>query len=162
LALVSRSVTTGIAKPHADHRPGITPILTVPPAQLEARAGDGDAWADAYAAAKIGLYTAAGASPLVFIGFSVGGTPRVASMLRSQPPSQGLDTFFLGAGISSTNDFQPVRWAGCSAAARQPGLSSGHLCPWDDSSVLGVLAEANTSENELARVTRAFRDAAER
>lgn len=139
------------------------PIRTDPPAQLEARAGGGDARADAYAAAKIGFYTTAGASPLVFIGFSVGGTPQVASMLRSQPPSQGLDTFFLGAGISSTNDFPAGPLGGVLRCGQTTRASAPvTLCLGRLVGPGGVLAEANTSENELAGVTRAFRDAAER
>ena len=116
-------------------------------------------WASAYAAAPIGFYSKPGASPIVFIGFSVGRTPQVASILCSQSPAQGLDSFFLGAAVASTKDFPAGPLGGV--------LRCGHanatviLCAWDDSSVLVVLAEADTNSSKLARVALAFRTVAE-
>ena len=116
-------------------------------------------WAKAYAAAPIGFYAKAGAAPIVFIGFSVKGTPQVASILRSQSSGHRLDSFLLGAGVSSAKDFT----AGPLGGVLRCGQSSASLtfCAWDDSSVLVVLAEADTTASKLARVALAFRTAAE-
>jgi hypothetical protein len=100
-----------------------------------------------------------GAAPIVFIGFSVQGTPQVASILRSESSGQRLDSFLLGAGVSSTKDFP----AGPLGGVLRCGQSSESItfCAWDDSSVLVVLAEADTNASKLARVALAFRTAAE-
>jgi hypothetical protein len=113
--------------------------------------------------AKFGIHTRAGAtSRLFFIGFSATGTPQVASILRSQPPSEGLDSFFLGAGVSNANDFPPGPLGGvlrCGKTTR--AVVPVTMCAWDDSSVLALVAEPGTSESRLARVALAFRGAAE-
>ena len=116
-------------------------------------------WAKAYAAAPIGFYAKAGVAPIVFIGFSVKGTPEVASILRSQSSGQRLDSFLLGAGVSSTKDFR----AGPLGGVLRCGQSSASVtfCAWDDSSVLVVLAESDTTASKLGRVALAFRTAAE-
>ena len=121
------------------------------------------AWAEAYAVAKIGIYTRAGAtSRLIFIGFSVTGTPQVASILRSQPPSEGLDSFFLGAGVPNANDFPPGPLGGVlRCGVRTSATVPVTMCAWDDSSVLALVAEPGALESRLARVALAFRGAAE-
>jgi hypothetical protein len=121
-------------------------------------AGSGP-WASAYDVAPIGVYDKAGASPMLFIGFSADRTPQVAPMLRAQSPGEGIDSFLLGAGVSSTKDFP----AGPLGGVLRCGQSRNSLiyCAWDDSSVLAVLAEANTTASKLAHVALAFREAAE-
>jgi len=122
----------------------------------------GPSWSAAYTTAKIGFYTKAGATPVVFIGFSVLETPLLASILGSETPSEGLDQFFLGSGVSSTKDFPAGSLGGvlrCGQESRASGPAT--FCAWGDLSVLGVLVKANTPEAELARVALAFRYAAE-
>ena len=121
------------------------------------------AWARAFRNAQIGLYSEpGGGSRLIFFGFSARGTPAIASILRSQSPSTGLDSFFLGAGVKNTHDFP----AGLLGGVLRCGVSrQGEvpltMCAWDDSSVLAALAGASISERELARVTLEFRNASE-
>jgi hypothetical protein len=121
------------------------------------------AWARAFRNAQIGLYSEpGGGSRLIFFGFSARGTPAIASILRSQPPSAGLDSFFLGAGVKHTHGFR----AGLLGGVLRCGVSNQGqvpltMCAWDDSSVLAALAGASISERELARVTLEFRNASE-
>lgn len=121
------------------------------------------AWAKAFRNAQIGLYgEPGGGSRLIFFGFSARGTPTIASILRSQTPSAGLDSFFLGAGVKNTRDFR----AGLLGGVLRCGVSNQGqvpltMCAWDDSSVLAALAGARISERELARVALEFRNAAE-
>jgi len=121
------------------------------------------AWGEAYAKAKIGFYTRGSAlRPLVFIGFSATDTPQVASVLRSQPPSEALDSFFLGAGVANTRDFPAGPLGGVLRCGKTTRASVPvTMCAWTDSSVLAVVAEAGISKSGLARVALAFRGAAE-
>jgi len=121
------------------------------------------AWANAYAKAKIGIYTKEGAAALIVIAFSARGTRLIASFLRSHSPSVVLDSFFLGARISSTKDFRPGRLNGLLRCGRSTrGSYRGTACAWDDKSVLGVLIQDGSPKARLARITRAFRSRAER
>jgi hypothetical protein len=117
-------------------------------------------WVDAYTVAPIGLYAKAGASPIVFIGFSVDRTPQIASILRSRTAAQRVDQFLLGAGVSSTKDFPTGPLGGVFRCGQS--RTSDIFCVWADSSVLVVLAEADTTASKLAPVALAFRQAAER
>ena len=120
------------------------------------------AWAKAFAKAKIGIYTKEGAAALIVMAFSARGTRLIASFLRSHSPSAVLDSFFLGARISSTKDFRPGRLGGllrCGQSTR--GSYRGTACAWDDKSVLGVLIEDGSPKARLARIARAFRLRAE-
>jgi len=120
------------------------------------------AWAEAFAKAKIGIYTKPGAEALVVIAFSARGT-RFASILRSQSPSELLDSFFLGARISSTKDFPPGRLGGVLRCGRSTkGSYRGTLCAWGDKSVLATLVQDGTPRFRLARIARRFRVRAER
>lgn len=121
------------------------------------------AWATAFTRAQIGLYSQPGTdSRLIFFGFSARGTPTIASILRAQAPSAGLDSFFLGAGVASTHDF-PAGLLGGVLRCGTTNQSQTRLtmCAWDDSSVLAAVAGAGISQRALARVTLAFRNAAE-
>lgn len=120
------------------------------------------AWAAAYAKAKIALYRNGSAPPLVFIGFSATDTPSIAANLRSAQPSAALDSFFLGAGVSHTNDFSPGPLGGvlrCGITTR--AATPVTMCAWTDSSVLAFVAEAGTPKSKLAHVALAFRNASE-
>ncbi|HKR70779.1 MAG TPA: hypothetical protein VJT16_18225 [Streptosporangiaceae bacterium] len=127
-------------------------------AQKEGANGGGP-WVSAYTEAPIGVYSRAGASPVLFIGFSVDRTPQIASILQAQSPGPGADSFLLGAGVSSTQDFP----AGSLGGVLRCGRSRNSLiyCVWQDSSVLAMLAEGNTTASKLAHVALAFREAAE-
>jgi hypothetical protein len=121
------------------------------------------AWARAFRSAQLGLYSEpGGGSRLIFFGFSARGTPTIASILRSQTPSAGLDSFFLGAGVKNTRDFRPGLLGGVlRCGVSNQGQVPLTMCAWDDSSVLAALAGASISERELARVTLEFRNASE-
>lgn len=127
-------------------------------AQKEGANGGGP-WVSAYTEAPIGVYSRAGASPILFIGFSVERTPQIASILQAQSPGPGADSFLLGAGVSSTQDFP----AGSLGGVLRCGRSRNSLiyCVWQDSSVLAMLAEGNTTASKLAHVALAFREVAE-
>ncbi|MGN6791801.1 MAG: hypothetical protein ACTHJW_05360 [Streptosporangiaceae bacterium] len=130
-------------------------------AEKSAAAGS-PAWPRVFAKAKIGIYTKQGAGALVVMAFSVRGTRLIASILRSHTASEVLDSFFLGARISSTKDFRPGRLGGvlrCGRSTRGP--YRGTLCAWDDKSVLGVLVQDGAPKARLARTARAFHAAAE-
>ena len=124
----------------------------------------GSTWARAYAKAKVGIYTKAGVAAIIVIAFSVCGTPQIASMLRSQSPSQVLDSFFLGARISATKDFRAGRAGGVLRCGQSTGASyRGTMCAWDDKSVpFWSLVQDNSPKARLARIARTFRAAAER
>lgn len=121
------------------------------------------AWARAFRSAQLGLYSEPGrGSRLIFFGFSARGTPSIASILRSQTPTAGLDSFFLGAGVKNIRDFR----AGLLGGALRCGVSDQGqvpltMCAWDDSSVLAALAGASIPERDLARITLEFRNASE-
>lgn len=119
--------------------------------------------AAAYAKAKIGYYTRPGSpTRLVFVGFSAADSAQIASAMRSEGPSAGLDSFLLGAGVSNTNDFPAGPLGGvlrCGKTTRA-GVPVT-ICAWEDSSVLAMVAEGATSQRRLARVSLAFRAAAE-
>lgn len=121
------------------------------------------AWAGAFRTAQIGLYSEpGGGSRLIFFGFSARGTPTIASILRSQTPSAGLDSFFLGAGVKNTHDFRAGLLGGVlRCGVTNQGQVPLTMCAWDDSAVLAALAGASIPERELARVTLEFRNAAE-
>jgi len=120
------------------------------------------AWAAAYDTAKIGFYTKTGFDPVFFLGFSADQTPRIASFLSAQPPSQTLDSFLLGAGISATKDFPAGPLGGVIRCGHSTGTSSRvTVCAWADRSVLALLSERNARASDLALVALAFRVAAE-
>jgi len=79
-----------------------------------------------------------------------------------QEPSEGLDSFFLGAGVPNANDFPPGPPGGVLRCGKTTRVSVPvTMCAWDDSSVLALVAEPGVSESRLARVALAFRGAAE-
>jgi hypothetical protein len=134
-------------------------VATVRKRAKKQAANGAGSWVGAYEVAPIGFYAKAGASPLVFIGFSVGTTPQIAPILRSQGPAHRLDSFLLGAGVSSTKDFPKGPLGGVLRCGQS--RSGSILCAWADRSVLVVIAEADTTASKLAPVALAFRNAAE-
>ncbi len=119
-------------------------------------------WRAAFKAAKIGFYAKAGATRLVFIGFSAVGSPQVAAALRSELRRKTLTSLLQGMGASSIKAFRAGLLGGALRCGRTTKTSTPiTICAWADGSVLAVLTESRTTERELARLALTFRHAAE-
>ncbi len=118
--------------------------------------------ADAFAKAKLGLYTK-GDQKLIYLGVQGSDSPAFAGELASKTSSDEVDSLFIGANVSNATDFPAGPLGGTMRCGK--GSSNGTamvMCGWADSSVVGMLLGVGmTSTSDLADVALAFRTAAE-
>jgi hypothetical protein len=121
--------------------------------------------ADGYSKARFAIYTKGGstARPLLFIGIAAGDSPAIAEELKTNSPSQEVDSMFLNLGFGDAKDY-PAGPLGGSLRCGKGSMSgtTGVACGWADSSTSGLLLAPGTSGvANLASTTLALRNAAE-
>lgn len=120
----------------------------------------------AYSKAKIAIYAKPGRSeqPLIFVGLPGRDIPELAAELRSRPPSEEVDSIFMGMGVLNAKDYPAGPLGGvlrCGKGASD-GNGNAAACVWADGSVVGlVMTPLNSDVPGLARTTLALRNAAE-
>jgi hypothetical protein len=121
--------------------------------------------ADVYAKAKIAIYTRSSDAehPLIYVGMSASDSPVIAQELKSNSPSQEVDSMFIGMGIGDAKDYPAGPLGGNLRCGKGPlSGSTATACAWADSSTAGLLlAPATSNVTRLARTTLALRNAAE-
>lgn len=120
-----------------------------------------------YGKAKIGIYQRAGdrGRPLIFVGLPGKDIPQLAAELRSRPPSDEVDSVFMGMGIMDAKDFPAGPLGGVLRCGKgnAGGTSAAAACVWADGSVVGLaMTPLSADVPGLARLTLALRNAAER
>jgi hypothetical protein len=122
-------------------------------------------YAAVYAKAKIAIYGKQGdvQRPLVFVGLSGSDSPELGTELRSSPPSDEVDSTFLGMGIGDAKDYPAGPLGGVLRCGKgQIATGTAAACAWADSSTVGVVMTPTVSDvTALARTTLDLRNAAE-
>ncbi|HZE31815.1 MAG TPA: hypothetical protein VE198_10305, partial [Actinoallomurus sp.] len=127
---------------------------------------DGAENADVYTKARFAIYTKDGdvQHMLIFVGMSGADSPAIAEELKSDPPSEEVDSMFVGMGIGDAKDYPAGRLGGALRCGKGPmSGTTATACAWADSSVAGLLiAPGSGSAPALAKTTLDLRNSAER
>ena len=121
--------------------------------------------ADDYSKARLAIYTKGGATtrPLIFVGIAAGDSPAITEELKTNSPSQEVDSMFINLGFGDAKDY-PAGPLGGSLRCGKGAMSgtTGAACGWADSSTSGLLLAPGTSDvAKLASTTLALRNSAE-
>ncbi|MCW2861511.1 MAG: hypothetical protein JWP48_3219 [Actinoallomurus sp.] len=121
--------------------------------------------AGVYSKARIAIYTKNGNStrPLIFVGMSASDSPAIAEELKSNSPSQEVDSMFVGMGLGDAKDYPAGPLGGDLRCGKGPmSDTTATACAWADSSTAGLLIAPDTGGvAALAATTLSLRNAAE-